>query len=1236
MSSGVPDHSPSDVAIAERAADRFEHPVMDEGMLSGLHLLEADAGTGKTWTLTGLMVRALVERRLSIDSILAVTFTKAAAAELRARCRARIVDMLIEFDAVTHSVDPFISAYTQALRTGHLRDETGQVIEPQPARARLQAALARSDELAAYTLHGFCQRLLSSQPLLSGAPAELSAGARAAPAIELALRDWWRRELAGLDVGQARLLDGLGLRVSKLLGAVQVRLADPQAVALGVSPDWRRSVRQAASGLAELSRIVIAERDQLLAWIDAGKKGPARIDGSRVRKTTARKHLDALAAVADLGTSLHWPGAALEYFSTAKLAGVGANLELIGRNPLIQACDHWLTFEEQMLNPVFGGLVEEALAAVRAQLDGSLFESGIVSFDDLVRLTHEALEDPGNGRRLAASIRARYPFALVDECQDTDPLQWAILQSIWPMTDGSSAGLVLVGDPKQSIYRFRGADIHAYLDARRQWGGVTEGQRDAVAPRVSRLSENQRSDTGVIEAVNALFTPAGSFALEDIAYEGSRAGIRRRSRFESGDSPARGPFCWVQWDYPETPDVATVASACAREIRALLSNPGNRIDGVPLRPQDIAVLVNRNDEGLQVKARLRALGLSAVETTRVQVMASVEARELLAVVAAVADPGDTPLLRGALATRLIGVSLRQVEASVVERAVWFDQARRDWQRVGPRAALQRLFGNCDAPSNLARSDTPERALTNFTHMLDLLCDEPQTRLSAQAGLRWLRRVVVQDESPQAESDELELRLETDARLVRIMTLHKSKGLEFPIVFVPFCWKASKGRGAGPAVRFHRNQKDLSQSPQSNWRSFVDLNFRHPQAVIDAQTDEDFAERLRLVYVALTRAQHRCYLFGPPLLAASGSPPSALDHLLSLQSVDDRSHGLHALTRLNISELIDQPVASGADTVETDVPLRLAEAQRVLRRNVQMSSFTALVSSANSANESDADSTDDESVRNQRLTGRDRDEGTGVVRDSAANPEPSIRYSFPAGAQPGTCIHSIFELSDFSQGVDPVLVQRVLSEHGLSGQSPEQVAAWLHEVLGTRLPGIDIALDSLAARDRLTELEFDLRVDGFDADAFVTLIAQREPIELRMPAWRWSGYLRGFIDLVFRHDQRYYIVDWKTNWLGDRPGDYGLENMKASVREHAYALQYSLYQVALHRHLRIRLPDYDPARHLGGICYLFVRGVGTNADANHKENANGNANPNADASPGVYFRPADARLVLQLDQMLGAE
>ncbi len=1227
-----------------RSDDSLLHPVFAPNMLWGLHLLEADAGTGKTWTLTGLIVRAIIERNAPIDSILAVTFTNAAVAELKTRTRARLLDMAATLARATllgqaSAADPFTAIYTARIVAGLISDSDGQKIDCEAALRRIQLALARSDELAAFTLHGFCQRLLSSQPLLTRTPPELNPVADGFAAIANATRDWWRSEVLSLPLVDASLLLALGLRLTNLIDAVAQRLMDPLTLVLATTRNWRSDLKTSVAARSALAESVSADQAQVMEWFGAGKAGRARIDGRNFPRKSTLKHLASLLEFSRAERLIAWPADALEYFSSARFVKHAANLELLGQLRLVRACDQLLKQFDERLNAIFASLVSECLDHVHARLDLNRFNQAELPYDELVRLTYEALHDPSNGARLAAGVRQRYGFALVDECQDTDSLQWSILRNIWPMNSPqesrASEGLVLVGDPKQSIYRFRGADIYAYLEARSYWS-TREGSAvgEVVRPELARLDENQRSDPPLLEAINAIFGTSESFLIPQIEYLPSRPGTRPRAAFKTvppdktmqpgktvppletappleaaqplnaiGQTSERGAFCWVQWTLPEKADTQTIAQACANEILSLLAAGRTSLDGKPLAPNDIAVLVSRHDEGRAVKSALKALGLGAVEITREQVTSSAQAYELLRVVAAVASPGETRLLRGALATRALGVALAELDDRLIEHAVLFEEARLLWPIQGPRAALNLLLRHFDTPARLANDPQAERALTNHSHMLDLLAGSAQAQSGAASGLRWLQRVIDQEERPDVESDQLELRLESDANLIRILTLHKSKGLEFPVVFVPFAWQARRRNQSATGVRFHRYS-------DAHWQAMIDLNFQHQNTSIALQQEEELAERLRLLYVALTRARHRCYLFGPPLQASAANislNQSAIEYLLSRYSAEHLQTGMAAITRLDITDLLASDAAALLAPPTAAPTLRLAHLQRRLLRDWQTSSYSGILASAR------------DTPPNESYAVRDRDQS--VISDTPQEPASTLRFGFPAGANAGACLHRILEETDFQKGVDAQRASRTLASYGLQGQSVPEVVNWLNQVLDQELILPGLRLNRIAPTDRLVELEFSLRVTGLGNPDLVAAIARTEPIELDLPAHRWRGFLNGFIDLVFRFEGRYYVLDWKSNWLGNSWSNYDSNSLRSAIRQHSYALQYSIYQLALHRHLQLRLHYYDPRKHLGGVFYLFLRGVGAAPLAP------------AAAQAGIYFRAPEWALLQTLDRLV---
>ena len=1281
------------------------HPVLATGILSGLHLLEADAGTGKTWTLTGLIVRAVIERNDPIDSILALTFTNAAVAELKARSRTRLQQMLDALsDDADESVtlarsDPFIGRYAQMIEAGELIDQArAQSPDRAPldvaqSRARLRQAIARSDELAAYTIHGFCRRLLAEQPMLARVPAPFEVGADQSTAIATPLRRWWQIELADLSVADLVLLDSIDIGLRRLRGAIELRLIDDDAALEPAAPDWREIMQHAAKHRHALAQALARDADALQIMVSTNGRKTSGISGKRLRPdwfSNWLPSLQAFAATGDLKPGLlagAWPGEHLGRFTTEYLLDAGATDATMAQLSLPKVCSTLVAFYNYELNGLLAGMVAQALPYVRQQLTRTQIDRAMLGHDDLIRLTRDALQDGANGERLAQSLRARYRLALIDECQDTDPAQWAILRRIWPMSpdvdgDGNTggdadadadvdvdvavnskvavaakieSGLILVGDPKQSIYAFRNADVYAYLDAREHW-------RDGVVPKRWRLSQNQRSSAPLLAAINALFKTRNSFVVPQIDYQPSSASDRVRPQLGDAGVSARAAFYWVTISSAiaaaagtapttTTTSVADICQACAQEVKRLLQSGDTTIDGRALRASDIAVLVNRHDEGREIKLALRTVGLSAVEMTRAQVTQSSEALELHRLIAAIAEPMDSALLRGALATRLLGVLAAQLDQACVQYADLFAQARDRWYRQGPMAAVTTLLRRFNSQARLTGYEDAERALTNVTHLLELLTASREAGAGATQAERWLARLIADPGSDELEREEVELRLESDAQLIRILTVHKSKGLEFAVVFVPFAWRgrprASAMNAKKPALRYHRavplrsaqSLTPLTLAPsgiaQSGWQSVIDLHLNRPMLTLDSVNTEENAQSLRLLYVAVTRAIHRCYLFGPVLAPMPWSGKgSALEWLLSRDDEAALTAMRTTMQQVSIEQLLTDPVAGGVAADPSASSLRLARFTRDIKRRWTRSSYSRMLQSALQH------AGDDPLAPAEHDGSRDRDQDTlrpppeaafevvseNEVADKPAPDETVIddsRFRFPASSTSGACLHRVLELTDFSAGVRSEHVAATLVAFGLEKQLTQGTCSWLNRVLRTPVGPQGLTLSAISRRDRLTEVEFNLRADQVDDRAIAQRIALDEPLAVELATRPWSGYLGGFIDLVVRHHGRYFIVDWKSNWLGAELSDYGYAGMRAAVQQHAYALQYTLYSVAMHRHLRARLRDYRIERDFGGVLYLFIRGIG----------ASGAAAADSKEIPGVWYRPCNPVLIQAVDQLL---
>ena len=917
-----------------------------------------------------------------------------------------------------------------------------------------------------------------------------------------------------------------------------------------------------------------------------------------------------------------------------------------------------------------------------------------LGFDDLLRLVHDALHDPAAGASLAGALRERYPMALVDECQDTDPLQWAIFRRVYVdvPTDAVAAhrSLVLVGDPKQAIYAFRGADVYAYLDA-----------RDSVR-RTHRLGENQRSSPALIAAVNTLFDRERPFLVEEIDFPGAGIGARARRALAIDDGPARAPMTVVRLEPdPETGALTAAAArrqavnACVAEIGRLLG-AGARLGNAPLGPADIAVLVNTHRQGAEIKRGLAAAGIGAAEVSRESVLDTLECAELVRVIAAIAEPADPGLLRSALATTLLGESaegllaLEHDAARALRLAGRFAHARDDWQRHGALAAMRRLLRDEGVAARLGELRDGDRRLTNLLHLLELLGEDDDANRGPQQALRALARRRAAGVA--ADRDSEELRLESDENLVRILTVHKSKGLEFPIVFLPFAWSSRSNGTAFPAMRHERR-------PEGGWRAVLD--FAPDAAGLRQATTERYAETLRAMYVAVTRAEQRCYLFWGAAAGAASSPlawllaridptaatpdsPQADGTLLDADAIDralgqwrerardrDRSSlvvvdtpTLMAAGRVGStlpasdlqrpptddaaarpaasSDGVTRTAASGdraprADTGGTERDRTIDPAVLVVRpwhvtipAPTITTSFSAIVSAlsgaaadADAAEVADAHDVVERPDHDQQPMAVDIGPVRAEAPPSDAAAASPIRFRFPAGAQAGVCLHGILEQARFDAPIERRTVAERLVRCGYRRIDPEQVAAWLEQVVATPLrapQGETILLRDVPIRRQVRELDFLLAGSNVSDRAVIEAVAAEGDLGAGVGASRWHGFLRGFIDLVFEHRGRYYLLDWKSNLLGHAAADYTAAPLAAAMREHAYPLQASLYTLALHRWLRRRLPGYDYERHFGGAFYVFLRGAGLDA---------------AGEQTGIHASRPSARLIDALERLFGA-
>ncbi|MFA7665008.1 MAG: UvrD-helicase domain-containing protein [Burkholderiaceae bacterium] len=1227
------------------------HPVFDAGILRGFQLLESDAGTGKTWSIAGLVVRAIVEEGLEIDRILVVTFTNAATAELATRIRERIEQMIAVIEAggddPGFEPDLFCIAYLPRLADRAL------------ALRRLRIARARIDEASVRTIHGFCQRVIESHGLSIGLTGALQAGEGDGRWLREAVAAWWRKEVVAAPPPVAALLTETRIDPERLAQWVAAIHANPGAERRPPEIDRHALAGRLAALRTRFAEVLPEQGPVLLDWLS--QKG--RVNGRMIRRDWADVSLRALA---DWATALAGQAMAgreradfvkqvhrlsTERFEAAVLAGMPAS-DLPGL-----CSDLYATLVQAGMLSV--ALAEEVWNTLHGQRRRHLAEGGQPDFDDLLAIVDEALAESASGPALAAALRERYPLALVDECQDTDARQWAIFRRIHldtgPTRPEAPGGLVLVGDPKQAIYAFRGADVYSYLAASR------------AGPQRHVLRENQRSVPALIAAVNSLFEPGDAFGVPGIDFAPARVGARRRRALAGPAAPAAvsppAPLTVLRIGAGPEGELldneqacAAAAAAVVAEIVRLLEQP-LRLDERPVAASDCAVLVDSHWQGSLVKRLLADAGIGAVEVSREPVVATAEAEVLSRWLAAVAEPGDDALLRAALLTLPCGLDAAGLAALAAEPVAWgrwaahFGQCRDTWVQAGAQAALRRLLFDTGAAARLAGLRDGERRLTNLLHLFELIAGADEAAQGPRQAWRWLARA--RSGGADGHSEVLELRLDSDERLVRILTVHKSKGLEFPFVFLPFVWR---GRSPSPAAPFVHHEGPASLSGTApDWRAVLELAEPPLEPARAQRAFEQRAEAMRLLYVALTRAEQRCCLVWAA--AASAAESALAQRLAALPGsslagawADAGPADKRAAERAELATapeawlaaapagslaLVDVarpaearpaeawpagqpgPVARVGSAAQAAVagPVAPTGPATALPREPRLrpftaripapwlrTSFSALVERLTLGDEVDRSgfttATDDEQRDHDQVDRVVAGEGDEVAPGFAGT-DPrvagaDIRFSFPAGTRAGSCLHGILEHFEAGTPLDRRRVARQLVRAGFHDPAPEGVAAWLDEVLAadlTAVAGHGFSLRDVAADAKLMELDFLLPGHGVDDAAVLGAIASEYPLDAVVAGSHWTGFLRGFIDLVFEHDGRWYVLDWKSNHLGGAPDDYAAPGIAAAMAAHAYPVQLCLYLLVLHRLLRKRLADYDWDRHVGGAFWVFLRGAG---------------------------------------------
>lgn len=1174
--------------------------------LHGIQLIEASAGTGKTWTIAALYLRLVLGhgtpegKALLPSQILVLTFTKAATAELRERIRERLGEAADAFRG-HREPDDFLRSLIDAYPDDDSR-----------ARAARQLDLAAQwmDESAIHTIHAWCQRMLGQHAFDSGHPFVQDTDTDESALLADAVRDYWRCHFFPLDRDGAALVARWWKTPADLQADIRPLLKHPsEHLRLDGRPlpdaaraldAFRERVSAAAVAEAQARQLWREHADAIEAMILAALDAKA-LNGNKMRRATLAKDFPLLRAWANEEADAPENFERYAQSSIADARNGKAEPLRHAAFDAIEACRD----ARNATSPCREIVLAHASGWIAEQLEETKRRRAQLGFDDMLKRLDGALHGH-TGKRLADTIATQYPVALIDEFQDTDPLQWRIFHRVYAHRDTN--GLLLIGDPKQAIYGFRGADIHTYLRA-----------RSSARQPMWTLGTNYRSTQALVTAVNRVF----QFA--DTHEDGAFAFGRGKDALPFFPVDARGRDDALELDGEPLPPMqlallpgddaisgGAYTDQMARHAAAYLvdllaaaqeGRCGFRAaDGSlrPLRPGDIAILVRRGSEAAKVREEMQRRGLKSVYLSdRDSVYASPEAADLQRWLRACAEPGSDRTMRAALATPTLGQSDAELDRLNLDEHHWeacgdrFRQLHATWQRHGVLAMLHDLLHAFDLPARLLALPDGERALTNLLHLAELLQHAAATLDGEHALIRHLAAQIAAAGEPHAETaDEQIVRLESEAALIKVVTIHKSKGLEYPLVLLPFVCSARELK-ADDSFTWHDERGELRMDLRAN------------DAALAQADRERLQEDLRLLYVALTRAQYACWLGVACTRAGQGKAStlhkSAFGHVLSGGARIEPADLLPRLEALRGDDsgmairLLDTPAMHALPATPAEAaPLWEARIyQGPAAERWRVSSYSGL----KYAEAEDARVPAPETATQDILIEASAEQPTLPEGSAAAQ---GI-HAFHAGAEAGTFLHDLLEWAadeGFAQTADDTAalekeIARRCQRRGWQSHIA-MLTAWMAGLLRTPLALPDGTRASLAQMSsHYAELEFwfeATHVDTLALDRLVTAHTLDARPRLPLLAERINGLLKGFIDLVVEQQGRYYVIDYKSNKLGNDAGAYTAEAMRDSILRERYDLQYALYTLALHRQLRARLPGYDYERHMGGVAYLYLRGV----------------------------------------------
>ncbi|VFP88126.1 RecBCD enzyme subunit RecB [Candidatus Erwinia haradaeae] len=1142
--------------------------------LYGERLIEASAGTGKTFTiglfylrlLLGLGGKSAFNRQLSIKEILVVTFTENSTAELRSRIHSNIHELRIAC-LCGYSLNPLFV------------ELMSQITNLSDAASTLLIAAQNMYEASIFTIHGFCKRMLDLYSFEIGLLFQQELVVDETRIHRQAVTDFWRRSFYPLPLSVIHVVRKLWVGPEQLFQELSPFLSKntlmpDESLELDSTIEHRHQL--IISEIKELKKEWLSV-DYLFEFIK--KSG---IDARSYQDKNLRRWLEKITVWAKTQTIDYAFPKELIYFNQKTLLSK-SKTGLCPHHPIFERIETFLEC------PPFLSLRQFVLSYARRKVDFLIRKNKAIhaqiGFDDILEELDKALHKK-NGDVLSNMIREQYPAVIIDEFQDTDPKQYRIFRTVYHKKP--NIVLLLIGDPKQAIYSFRGADILTYMQARSEVNACYT------------LDTNWRSSLAMTKAVTQLFLRKHNpFLLCEIPFVSVKSASLNHGlqfRIENRIQPAL-KFCLQPGDgigivhYHQF-----MAQKCAEDIRYWIYKGGqgqiligNQQKQRPIKASDITVLVRNRSEASIIGEALNQLMIPSVYlSNQDSIYRTLEAREIVYFLEAVSKPWKNTAILSALATSLFNMPAEKIDELKKNDVSWnaivdeFEYYHNHWRIYGIFAMLHAFIIKRQIAENLLESNNGERRLTNLLHLIEVLQEASITKHSQHILIRWL---VQKLEQPDSKVSSQKLRLEHDRNLVKIVTIHKSKGLQYPLVWLPF------------ASDFHNSKNNYSHNYQSFTKSLSE-----PQSTSGGVLAERnrLAEDLRLLYVALTRSIFHCSIGIAPIFKGrrkkqgkSDLHRSAIGYLIQ-NGIASNASGL----RLALQELknnlieVDETSHVSHDRLKQykishteTLTLNSRKLSRSIHNYWRMTSFSDLqkknyntkTAMINSLSYSDIsfEKTEEEALEKQTID------------------LELTSHTFPRGATSGTFLHKLLEKVEFNIPLNEKWLLQQLRYQGLSDQWKEVICDWIQNILHTPLNHTGVSLSQLSCSVRQVEFQFYLPIFKLITARELNQVINQDPLSATCPPLCFNeikGMLQGAIDLVFFWDNKYYLVDYKSNWLGEKNTSYTQEAMKETMQTHRYDVQYQLYALALHRHLRRCIKRYNYTQHFGGIIYLFLRGL----------------------------------------------